>query len=48
MVAAWLISTGTVLREGETIGRDADEKLPVRRVLSPTGSGEEVVAVSYP
>jgi len=39
---AYVASRGEPLPEGDTVGRTADEKLPVHYVESPIGSGEQV------
>ena len=36
------------LPTGDTVGRDADEKVPVQRVPNPTGDGTEVIRLDLP
>ncbi len=44
MMARWMIyDPSEQLPTGDTIGRTAEEKIRVRRVLSPTGEGPEVI-----
>ena len=45
----WMLSDPNKhLPTGDTIGRDADEKLVVQRVPNPTGRGPEVIRLDLP
>jgi hypothetical protein len=45
---SYVASRGEPLPEGDTVGRTADEKLPVHYVESPIDSGERVWRVEVP
>jgi hypothetical protein len=45
---AYLAERGEPLPEGDTVGRSADERLPVRYVPSPIDPGKTVWRVELP
>ena len=48
-IARWMLADPTVrLPTGDTVGRTAEEKLPVQRVPSPTGEGPKVIRLDLP
>lgn len=47
-LARYVVDRGTALREGETVGRTAEEKLAVRYVACPLGRDVRVMRIELP
>ena len=44
---AYMVTRGKALPDGDTVGRAANERLPVRYVPSPVNPGEKVWRVEF-